>query len=87
MLEGEGVRFVSGVEGVRIVGMGATDAEFGFRFKVEFGVNKFGLEFGLGGWVTLTFGADDDDDCCCSFLDPCERAEFGLRCVTKRWTR
>jgi len=49
VLEGEGDRFVSGVEGIWIIGMGDADAdaEFGFRFRVEFGLNKFGLKFGF----------------------------------------
>lgn len=93
VLEGEGDRFVSGVEGVWIIGMGDADAdaEFGFRFRVEFGLNKFG--FGVLLLMAFAFAfafafevevpADDD---CCSFLDTCERVEVGFRCVTKRWT-
>jgi hypothetical protein len=95
-LEGEGDRFVSGVEGVWIIGMGDADAELGFRFRVEFGCNKFGLKFGFGVLSLMAFAfevevpaaaaADDDDDDFCSSLDICERVEVGFRCVTKRWT-
>jgi hypothetical protein len=44
-LEGEGDRFVSGVKGIWIIGMGAADAasEFGLRFRVGYGPNKFGF--------------------------------------------
>ena len=93
VLEGEGDRFVSGVEGVWIIGMGDADAaaEFGFRFRVEYGLNKFGfgasfMAFGFG--FEFAFEVDvpaATDDCSCrSFLDPCERVEAGFRCVTKR---
>jgi hypothetical protein len=93
VLEGEGDRFVSGVEGIWITGMGDADAdaEFGFEFRVEFGFNKFGFKFGFG--VLLMASAfevevlpvDDDEDCC-SLLGTCDRVEVGFRCVTKRWT-
>ena len=85
VLEGEGDRFVSGVEGVWIIGMGdaEADAEFGFRFRDEFGFNKFGLRFGFG--VAFAFEVEVDDDCG-SFIDTCERIEVGFRSVTKRWT-
>jgi hypothetical protein len=71
-LEGEGVKFVSGVEGVWIAGKGDVDAAFEFGFR----------RFGSGG---LPFGAEVPDDDGCSLLDLGER-EAGLRCVTKRWT-
>lgn len=97
-LEGEGDRFVSGVEGVWIIGMGAADAdadtEFGFKFRVECGCNRFGFKFWFGvlmakfaSEVEVPAAAADDDDDCCSSLDACERVEVGLRCVTKRCTR
>jgi hypothetical protein len=95
-LEGEGDRFVSGVEGVWIIGMGDADAaaEFGFRFRVEYGLNKFGfgaslMAFAFAFEVEVPAAADDCCCCCCcccSFLDTCERVEVGFRCVTKRWT-
>ena len=77
-LEGEGDRFVSGVEGIWITGMGDADAdadaELGCRFRVEFGCNKFGLKFGFGVLLLLLMAfafevevpaavaAADDDD-------------------------
>lgn len=92
VLEGEGDRFVSGVDGVWIIGMGDADvaAEFGFRFRVEYGLNKFG--FGALMLMAFAFAfevevpAAADDCCCCSSLDTCERVEVDFRCVTKRWT-
>lgn len=98
VLEGEGDRFVSGVEGVWIIGMGDADAaaEFGFRFRVEYGLNKFGfgasmlmlMAFAFAFEVEVPAAVADDCccSCCCSFLDTCERGEVGFRCVTKRWT-
>ena len=84
VLEGEGDKFVSGVEGVWIIGMGDADAEFGFKFRVVFGLNKFGsgalLLMVFASEVEVPAAADD----CCSFLDACERVEVGFRCVTKR---
>jgi hypothetical protein len=87
---------VSGVEGVWINGMGDADAdaEFGLRFRVEFGLNKFGFKLGFGvlfafeveAPVVAAVAAAPDDDDCCSSLDICERVEVGFRCVTKRWT-
>jgi hypothetical protein len=90
VLEGEGDRFVSGVEGIWITGMGDADAdaESGFRFRVEFGFNEFGFGVLLMAFafeVEVPAAAGDDDDCC-SFWDTCERFEVGFRCVTKRWT-
>jgi hypothetical protein len=87
-LEGEGDRFVSGVEGVWIIGKGDADAEaeFGFRFRVEYGLNKFGFGALMASGCEVEAPAAADDCCCCSFLDTCERVEVGFRWVTKRWT-
>ena len=97
VLEGEGDRFTSGVDGVWIIGMGDADAaaEFGLRFRVDGGLNKFG--FGVLMWMAFAFAfafafevevevPAGADDCCCSFLDTCDRVEVVFRCVTKRWT-
>jgi hypothetical protein len=64
------------------------DAESGFKFRVEFGFNKFGFKSGFGALLMaleFAFEAPAASDCC-SLLDPCERVEVGFRCVTKRWT-